>query len=889
MPYGIYDKIICTHGKHPEFIPQEHQSEVLDYFLNKLKYKGLLLFHKLGSGKSCSSIMISDEMLKASKVKKVFVMSPGSLRQNFIEEYCDRCGYKPEMLKKHYTFITTNFAVGQRLPDLNNSLIIIDEVHNLINGVKNQSKHATLIYNKLMKSDCKILALTGTPVFNYIWEWPFLGNLLKPGSFTDLLRFGELNTESFMKKFIIDDEGNVKPKNPKMFATKLRGIISYFPGKGDGYYPEVIHEDPILVRMSPKQEKKYWHLAGWEEEIRIKGPPDKTLLRKSPKDYYDKMEEYIMATKYIMSRYASNFFYPEKFESSTHPNSRDEPQHIGKVLKYLYKPTGEIALTKKHFVDSFYNYEIEKLILEGVVITPENEASITKKIKKKVENNVKKNVRTEYELENIGWVDKTNFSDKKLIDVYSRKFAAIIINIVSNWNAKHLVFSFYKTKAGVNMIHALFKMCGIKTEIYSGDISDGKRRKILKTFNAENNRYGQKIKALLVTEAGAEGINVLETQHMHIVESSTRELKIQQAIGRVVRYRSHMVEGRTPMPKHEQVVHIWRYWSIPSNEPFILKRTFKKQDGTTETITKVFVDKTGVDEILYRKGRVTVNTMQSFLSLLKNASVTSYDKDYDKEGRLKDYGVIKIPPKLEDAYDISDKRSYKNKDELDSDNSTDTRTDIPLKDIKKVIGDIDKIIDKDADTSKKNKVEKEKDDEEKDEIDDDEVDEDDEEKDEIDDDDEVDDDESSNIKIIASEFKKKGEKGDFKWMIKQPEYKDALFIFNDHEQAFLSESCEKGQGNAVIRPYQCKDPPKAVGIPMGIYTTKKGKGYKKLTPYVKEIIDLSFEKIQDLIDTGRYKRLIYSGTKDSIGTEIFKVGKDVKKYIIKRLYGLKKL
>ena len=63
MPYGVYKNIICDKGSHPPFTPQEHQSEVLNYFINKSKYKGLCLYHRLGSGKSCSSIMISDEML----------------------------------------------------------------------------------------------------------------------------------------------------------------------------------------------------------------------------------------------------------------------------------------------------------------------------------------------------------------------------------------------------------------------------------------------------------------------------------------------------------------------------------------------------------------------------------------------------------------------------------------------------------------------------------------------------------------------------------------------------------------------------------------------------------------------------------------------------------
>ena len=196
MPHGIYKKLKCNNEKHSDFTPQKHQSEVLDYFLNKSKYKGLLLYHRLGSGKSCSSILISDEMLSASKVKKVYVMTPGSLRQNFIEEYCEKCGKNPEFLKNHYTFITTNYSVGKRLPDMNDSLVIIDEIHNLINGVKNQSQHSSLIYKALMKSNCRILALTGTPVYNDIGEWPFLGNLLKPETFPDPLKFGKLNVTS---------------------------------------------------------------------------------------------------------------------------------------------------------------------------------------------------------------------------------------------------------------------------------------------------------------------------------------------------------------------------------------------------------------------------------------------------------------------------------------------------------------------------------------------------------------------------------------------------------------------------------------------------------------------------------------------------------------------
>ena len=664
MPLGIYENVECDTGKHPLFTAQEHQAELLNYFLNESKYKGLLAFHKLGSGKSCSSILISDQMIKTAKVKKVFVLTPGSLRKNFIEEYCKKCGYKPRYLKKYYTFITINFSVGERIPDLNDSLVIIDEVHNLINGVKNQSKHATLIYDKLLNSSCRILALSGTPIFNYVWEWPFLGNLLKPGTFPIMIRNGVLDEEAFMTKFIIEGDGTIKPKKPKMFAINLRGIISYFPGVSDGFYPEVVYEKPIQIRMTIPQEEIYWKIATRENKIRQKGPPEKSLLRTDPKKYNKELIEFITCSKYIMSRFYSNFYYPEQFRSSTDSEARDEILHSGKIIKYIYKPTGEVNESKKYFVDMIRKIKLEKY----------NEKEFTdEKISRKVKRQVEKDVTTEYEIKNIGWINKKQFENNKLVDIYSRKITAVITNIVSNWKSKHVLFTFFKTKGGVNILHALFKMCGIKTEIYSGDISDGTRNKILKNFNSEKNRYGDKIKVLLITEAGAEGINILEAQHMHILESSTREMKIQQAIGRVVRYRSHMVEGYSKMPKNEQVVHIWRYWSTSDTEPYTLKSSFINKDGKPVTNEQIITDKTTVDEILYKQGIFSVNTIQSFVDLLKKASVTYYDKEQDKDSRLKDYGLFPVSSKLNDAYEISNQRyldSINNNVEQMSDSST---------------------------------------------------------------------------------------------------------------------------------------------------------------------------------------------------------------------------
>jgi hypothetical protein len=65
-----------------------HQKIVRDYLNLYTPYRGLLLFHGLGSGKTCTSIAIAEGM-KSSK--QIIVMTPASLRRNYIEEL-KKCG-----------------------------------------------------------------------------------------------------------------------------------------------------------------------------------------------------------------------------------------------------------------------------------------------------------------------------------------------------------------------------------------------------------------------------------------------------------------------------------------------------------------------------------------------------------------------------------------------------------------------------------------------------------------------------------------------------------------------------------------------------------------------------------------------------------------------------
>src|SRR5690242_17698949 len=147
------------------------------------------------------------------------------------------------------------------------------------------------------------------------------------------------------------------------------------------------------------------------------------------------------------------------------------------------------------------------------------------------------------------------------------------------------------------------------------------------------------------------------------------------------------------------------------------------------------------------------------------------------------------------------------------------------------------------------------------------------------------------MELVPSVFAGRGRAGDFSWMIGQSEYADALFVFNDNESQFRAHQghapgarrCSAGGGNAVIRPYQCEDPPRAAGIPTG-----DAGGYPALDDTARTAIDDALAAIRDLVATGRYRRVIYSAADRSggLGTGIFDVGDDVKRYIVDGLRAL---
>ena len=439
-----------------------------------------------------------------------------------------------DFLKKYFTFITYNYNIFNAITklDFNDSLIIIDEAHNLINGVKNISKNPLSLYNKIINSNSRVLLLTATVIFNNIFEWCLMINLLK---------------DNICKDAIVDNVFHYEKYNDSLLSSEnLKGIISYYPGN-EGDFPDVIYNPPINILMSGSQELQYNKVFQEENILRGKGPPNKDLLNTDPEKYKKDYELYIMAVKHIQTRSISNFYYP--------------------------------------------------LDLKKIPDLPVSEG---------------------------GWISHKALENRELFNVMSPKFTALFVNILSNFNSKQVVFSFFKEKSGVLTIHSLLKLCGIKTELFTGDISDVQRTKILNKFNGPDNLYGKKIKVLLLTEAGVEGITLSEVEHVHLLESSITPNKVIQAIGRAVRYKSHI-----NLPKERQVVNIWKYHSILGRTEYGFKDTTPELNSFEDYynyliikgMKKVKDQRKAVDSILDKTAETKVDTFSEFYKILQKNSI----------------------------------------------------------------------------------------------------------------------------------------------------------------------------------------------------------------------------------------------------------------------------
>ena len=110
---------------------------------------------------------------------------------------------------------------------------------------------------------------------------------------------------------------------------------------------------------------------------------------------------------------------------------------------------------------------------------------------------------------------------------------------------------------GVKAITKYLKLANIDFRVFKGGVSAKEKSKMVKDYN--DNKYP----VLVITKAGAEGLDLKETRNMIIMDPVWHDAGIQQIIGRAVRYRSHV-----NLPKKDRIVHVYKMMlTFPAGHP----------------------------------------------------------------------------------------------------------------------------------------------------------------------------------------------------------------------------------------------------------------------------------------------------------------------------------
>ena len=278
-------KEICYPKQYKLQLPQQF---VKNFINPQTPYKGLLVFHQIGAGKTCAAVSIAEEW---KKKRNILVVTPASLMGNFYKEVrslCtgdeyltpsqrddmsdlrpNSCKYKEiikktnDKIDKYYTILSYNKFVDKlrnKKIKLKNTLLIIDEVQNVVSETGSFYK---TIHEAIVKApdDLRIVLLSGTPIFDKPVEIALTMNLLK---LPNPLPTGKEFNKKFMNiRTLKSGEIKYSPKNLRLFKRYIRGYVSYYRGAPPIAFPKK-NINIIKCKMSPYQYKSYKTVATQE-------------------------------------------------------------------------------------------------------------------------------------------------------------------------------------------------------------------------------------------------------------------------------------------------------------------------------------------------------------------------------------------------------------------------------------------------------------------------------------------------------------------------------------------------------------------------------------------------------------------------------------------------
>jgi superfamily II DNA or RNA helicase len=568
---------LLNYDEKTEFL-KYHQYITNHYIAQNPKIRGMLFYFNVGFGKTILAIAIARLYKKIDSSRKIIVLLSKGLIQNFKDNIKKFLRQYPEFnnlpdidlindIDKHFKFISfrsnlmykkmskiqktqeqidfedqivdVNNVIMSKEDFLENTTLIIDEAHNFFNAITNGSKNSLQLYDTIMKTrDIKLFFLTGTPIVNDPFELVPCFNMIKgylhiQGKYQRKQRitlFPESRKE-FYNYFV--DKKNLQVKNRSRFQNRIMGLSSYY---GDMYFesksedfPEQLPTIVEKVPMSTEQYSQYDVSRDFEKE------EDSYKKKQAVASERFSSKSSSSGTYRIRTRQVSNFVFPE----------------------YALGPR------------------------------------VGKKVRKK-------------------FIERVKDEDWNDLKKYSTKIARVLQNLEKHENQLGYIYTEFVTGEGIAVLAKILALRGymswqeskslqdqeyitdkktIKRKtfgIITGKITLEERTQILREFNSEENLHGEKICLLLVNKIAAEGLDLKCVRHVHILEPFWNYARIEQVIGRAVRYKSH-----ERLPPEEHKVQPYVYLSdYPTTYP---KEKIKEPTTDIDMYEKVMKNKTTND------------------------------------------------------------------------------------------------------------------------------------------------------------------------------------------------------------------------------------------------------------------------------------------------------
>ncbi len=583
-------------------------------------FNNMLIFHGLGSGKSCTSIVVGEALKNASNQRLLFVV-PAPLVDQYYEEIAGevrngkffscpsfcliRNGGKLERdfyvsqaqnsiliakLRQYTTEQDNLFTIQERIDSGDNTPATAKLFRDQENKLK-VLKRALDNYQKDLRG--KIIR-----TFEIVTHQTFIESIYKTGKDGQLIKGSRLleDTALFHENgLLIIDEIQRLVSEGGIFYKKLYNAIKYY------FHPKLkiavmsatpIYDNPYELALTinllrprvpfpiNKSEFYKFFVGQYNGDDCVQTTGNKTWIS----------EESCIINKdlirYICSGYVSYFkggnpnAYPYKrLITMEHTfSAQHKLEYIGALKSDVSKDKnfGKKADglgTYENVLLGNYESETEDKV-SGMYVTTQQYSNIfLPKIGETVNKTLteKKQALRSFRANLTGMKFKLPADVINYVKLFSSKFASII-ELTLNSSGPVFIFSNWLTY-GVEPLAIILEACGLtlfdredrgngryfiwSSETKTKDLDGTLIKKARNTFNSNANSDGSQLKVILGTRSVMEGVSFKNVKQVHITEPWWNESRIEQILARASRYCSH-----SSLPSNDQYVDIYRHYSV---------------------------------------------------------------------------------------------------------------------------------------------------------------------------------------------------------------------------------------------------------------------------------------------------------------------------------------